>query len=579
MVELGSVTAALGAQRLTERSEFSLLVSLSVSRVLVSLTSSPRAGRIRFVPTERDAITPCEIMRDRARRACAAPRARARDTHTRDTIARHRSAHTVQLAMPGALPRRQAAVWSCVRKGQYTSHELMKLLPPGPPPPKGKSLRQPDWSRLIHFMMLPAVQTVQAGLEANGFATTLGGGPLELLHSAVLRELGVGDVFVWVGVGNLEWTFAANDTRMVVRDVMRNLTAKGVLTVFYSTESFLSMPCSEKRALPVREIWEYTRSNVLCCPDDPSTVRVRFVPPGYVARSTLAGATRATGSAPVRRVADRPDAPPRLLFFGSVVQWYWLRKRCMVRIAQDIVNGWATGNERSARAAAALNRQCLVTACDQCNASLCPIVIKHSMSEDSHWDATIGKHLFHLNVHKACEFGLTLSDPSAALNVSCESFRIATLLSAGADVYSERCHPTDEQEYEGLVRFLPIEKLSASVLDAWRSDPLGELAGARARERVKLFARRFAPAALFERAGLPAALAAHREGGIGTWPAVRSDNESLRQLFPSVPQFCCLTVDECRAAGQRTSMRAARQRRPRRPRVAPVPSAGIRPAR
>ena len=124
-------------------------------------------------------------------------------------------------------------------------------------------------------MMQPAVQTIRAGLEANNFMTILGNGPIELLHSNVLSTYGPGDVFVWAGVSNLEWTFAKDDPRMFVRDAMRNLTAKGVLTVFYSTESYLHMSCDEKRALPVREIWEYTRTNVLCCPDDPKAARVR----------------------------------------------------------------------------------------------------------------------------------------------------------------------------------------------------------------------------------------------------------------------------------------------------------------
>ena len=424
--------------------------------------------------------------------------------------------------------------------------------------PAGRLPRQPDWSRLVYFMMQPAVQTLQAGLEANHFSTTVGGGPFDLLSSGLLHGgLTAGDVFVWVGVSNLEWRWSLNSTQMVVRDAMRNLTAKGVLTIFYSTESFRSMTCEEKRRLPVREIWEYTRSNVLCCPDDPaSQIRVRYVPPGYVPRAVVAGGARSNsvGQA-VRSILDRPDAPPRFVFFGSLAPWYWLRNRCMVHITHKLTDGWRELDDSTARAAASLNRQCLNTACSLCNVSACPVVIKHSMSEDHHWDNVVGRHRYFLNVHKACEWGLTMSDPVAALNVSCESFRLAALLSAGADVFSERCHPSDEQEYDGLVRFLPIESIASSVLAAHQADPRGELAATRASERLKLFAQRFAPAAIFERAGLPATLMAHRE----------LRNEAWSGTSPHVPEFCCQTNEECRISNTRTH----KPKRSRRPKPAP----------
>ena len=456
-------------------------------------------------------------------------------------------------------PTARAVVWNSMSADKFPLEQLESLNLPMP-------FRPPAWSKLIWFMMQPAVQTLRAGFEAARFATKVGSGPLELLQSGLMQTLGPGDVFVWVGVGNLEWNFGGNNTRMVARDAMRNLTLRGVLTVFYSTESFRHHTCAAKRQLPVREIWEYTKSNVLCCPDDPGTVRVRHVPPGYVPRLRLAGSRRPAKAAGT-------GAVPKLVFFGSASSSYWMRHQCLIHVTRSLVAKWAETDAASASAAASLSTQCVDSVCQRCNASrYCPVVVKHGAKgagEDREWDAIVSEHTLFLNVHKVCDWALPLGgrEPIRASNASCESFRLAALLSAGADVFSEHCHPADEQDYEGLVRFLPMETLSSAVVKAWREGAGG---ASSAERRARLFAERFAPAAIFERAGLPAVLAAHRESRSSGWSGssgsprfefghslewMWSNKEPIRSVFPKVPPFCCLNEAECKIVHGLTDMR------------------------
>jgi len=390
------------------------------------------------------------------------------------------------------------------------------------------------------------------GLEANGFATTVGKGPLELFQSGLLDTLGAGDVFVWVGVANFEWKWSSTDKHFWPQDALRNLTAKGVLTVFYSTESYISMPCTEKRMLPVREIWEYTQSNVLCCPDDPSAARVRYVPPGYVPRPVLAGSSSTVATS---------TKPPRLVFFGSASGWYWLRNKCLSRVTSGLAASWAAEDAPSLRAAQALSHRCLTSGCQSCNSSHCPVITQHGIGNDQAWDRVVATQRYHLNVHKACEWGLAESEPTVS-NSSCESFRLAALLSAGAEVFSERCHAADEKEYEGFVRFLPIPEMAAAVMGSWRAAQPSGPGVPSSRERADQFARRFAPAAIFERAGLPAVLAAHREARVSSWTSplltrftrsVTESAEPLRKFFPGLPAFCCMDHTECAKANKRTN--------------------------
>ena len=440
---------------------------------------------------------------------------------------------------------RRAAVWNCVQR---------RAPPPGNlslPQVFDPQLAHPGSSGLIWYMMQPAVSTLQGGLEANGFSTTVGDGLVDLLRSDLLATLGPGDVFVWVGVANMQWRLVAGGPTVVV-DILRNLTARGVLTVFYSTETFNAHTCAAKRALPVREIWEYTRTNTLCCPDDPEAgLRVRYVPPGSMTRATLAGSE-------LRERRTKSVQSPKLAFMGSAAPWYWMRRTCLRHVARGLIDEWTA---REPRISGKFNPQCAESACDRCNTT-CPLAIKHSADKDEAWDTIVGSHRFFLNMHKVCDWAMDGAEPIHHSNASCESFRLAALLSAGAEVFSEHCHPADEREYDGLVRFLPMQNLSAEVIAAWYTPERSTAA-----ERAARFAERFGARAIFERAGLTEALAAHRRAPFSSHPGRNLRGQSLVELAGrgpgtvaapadvrsaaslrqrlTIPPFCCVTEAQC----------------------------------
>ena len=176
----------------------------------------------------------------------------------------------------------------------------------------------------------------------------------------------------------------------------------------------------------------------------------------------------------------------------------------------------------------------------------------------------MARHSTYLNLHKACGWAASVGhehEPSDGPTAGCESFRLAELLASGANVFSEHCYPADEKEYEGLVQFLPIEAIAPAVFATWQQDPAAERA--RAIERRRLFAKRFAPAAIFERAGLATALASHRRLQlVWTLPGIHNlyvnRTERPRPAHERVPAFCCFNNSECRtkkeAAGRKVQV-------------------------
>ena len=173
----------------------------------------------------------------------------------------------------------------------------------------------------------------------------------------------------------------------------------------------------------------------------------------------------------------------------------------------------------------------------------------------------MARHSTYLNLHKACGWAASVGhehEPSEGPTAGCESFRLSELLASGANVFSEHCYPADEKEYEGLVQFLPIEAIAPAVFATWQQDPAAERA--RAIERRRLFAKRFDPAAIFERAGLANALASHRRLQLAwNFPDIHNlymnRTERPRPAHERVPAFCCFNDSECRtkkeAAGRK----------------------------
>lgn len=386
------------------------------------------------------------------------------------------------------------------------------------------------WSggdKRVAFMMQPALQTIAAGFAAEGFVVTSGTGTrlqqerLGLRNQTrslaqegappLLSDLRARDAFVWIGV----WGF--NDR--FIRSVMAKLRHRGVFTAYYATESHESWDtnCSLLRRLPVHEIWQYTMANTLRCPAARVGKPVRFLPPGVY---QLAGTSvqdegkslsRSDWAAQDAKNASAGAPPPmmkQIFFMGTNSRFSKPRERCLTMLQRELANASTPPLKLRTRYVGSGGR--VKYACFQFDCSpggscerACPVRTFGEVATDSSLANVLNRseslQTVHLNVHKGCDATARKSD------AACETFRFAVLLSAGLDVVSEHCHPADERLYEGLVRFeAPVDFLAAIThsgkLDMRRQEK--ELSQAKIAKRKALFASRFEPSSLFERAGL-----------------------------------------------------------------------------
>ena len=325
----------------------------------------------------------------------------------------------------------------------------------------------------LKFYYRPAMQTIVRGLQSANVTSQLG---YDVRHAAKLApELTHRDIFIWIGAAGLD----------ELNSTLYSMTQRGVYTIFYSTEADFGHVCADKMTLHVREVWEYTQSNVECCVGRAGSKVWRYVPPGYIPRPLAADA----------------GSSSRLTFIGSTVIWYDKRRACLREVARGLMTGF---NNSGTPIAHSNFTRCSKSFCAQC-AEFCPFHLKSSIGDDKGWDKEMQVSSSFLNVHKACNSSATSS------NAACESFRLAPLLSAGAMVFSEHCHESDEREYAGLVHFGQVKTLGGAAVAAWRGQTAADRMGPR--ERAAAFAERFAPAAIFERAGVTAMLAARTRRG------------------------------------------------------------------
>lgn len=338
----------------------------------------------------------------------------------------------------------------------------------------------------MSFMVQLAVRTLAAGLRASGFVVTLGSGARRLhatSSSGALADLRDSrDLFVWVGI---------YDHILGIRDA-KSLRARGVLTAFYSTESheIWDKNCTVITALPVTEIWQYTHSNVARCPAQRVGKPVRYVPPGYLPRERMAAADDP-------RRSTLPQMQLRVLFLGGNRPAYDKRRRCLNMVSQGLLE---SATARAQKASHRCTAETHVSVSGRYTA--CPLQFASDAYDDAAWDRYVAFAPYFLNVHKACN--ATASTSTAA----CESFRLSLLLAAGGIVFSEHCHPDDEAMYDGLVTFGDIGSLSSTILAVHATDAAaGDHGAARRATRRAAFEARFAPAVLFERAGLTALFA------------------------------------------------------------------------
>ena len=261
--------------------------------------------------------------------------------------------------------------------------------------------------------------------------------------------LGSGDVFIWIGpVGS---------------DVppWRELRRRGVRTIYFQTEP--SDACQFARS-DAQEIWEFSWHNFDACARRlPVGLTMRYVPLGYHAP-------------PVRELAATLRTPQfsgrrgtELLFFGYPF-YKSGRGSCYARLARTL--------------GPRLNATWLMWSAEDFEA----------------WWSEHGQWAVHLNLHKTCE---NAHNPVV--------FRTALLLSRGATVISERSYWRDEKEYEGLVHFGRVDDLPAMLdRNVVRSAVSAATLSARPLQTssrvAKMYAERFAPRRIFQRAAIYDAL-------------------------------------------------------------------------
>jgi len=219
-----------------------------------------------------------------------------------------------------------------------------------------------------------------------------------------------------------------------------------------------------------------------------------------------------------------------MVFIGSMNVWYDKRRSCVREVARGLMLAHTNGTEPAANVTMCSKYFCQH---EQCAAS-CRLQLRGHLLSDQGWTQELSSASTFLNVHKACYTNRSQSD------AACESFRLAPLLSAGAMVFSEHCHRSDEREYTGLVHFAPVVQLGAAAVASWRQEAIdGIILGPR--KRAAAFAERFAPAVIFERAGITAMLAAHRAGDQRNWNGFRgTSHDTNRSVGPTLrrPAYC-----------------------------------------
>jgi hypothetical protein len=338
-----------------------------------------------------------------------------------------------------------------------------------------------DPTQLI-YMYRPLVSTLIAGFAAatppwpvfHGFCGVNTWGRVVGGHRAfrgLLNAVRPGDIFVWVSES--------------LRDApLRNLSANGARIVHYQTEnvgSRFNMECNLTHGFTksrngsqseigllrlVDEVWSYDWRNVESCLA--GGVAARYVPPGAV--SELLPSANLS-------MADE------LLFLGKVDRGK-PREFC-VRLISD--NFARLARKRGA------NRSRITTI--------------HSAFSDTA-QATIFKRasaFLQLTQEKVCIGAGTPAKwlkrvPRDLPATGLDTFRVVHLLRHRAFVIGHRTNPRDEQEFAGIMSFVRVDDIAAEFV-RFRAMSLEERARI-VEERCSSFRQRFAPHAIFERAGV-----------------------------------------------------------------------------
>jgi len=221
-----------------------------------------------------------------------------------------------------------------------------------------------------------------------------------------------------------------------------------VYVVFYQTEVWGSPTCAFSSPGPVDEVWDFSWHNIESCQASPNfshAATLRYVPLGALSYGP--------------RVAHSDPAGP-LCFLGAFKN-YKRRKACLAAVSSELGSAFEKHDD---------------------------------VWKDSAYEALLKRHDIFLNIHNYCMDG---HNPV--------TFRVARLLNARGIVISERCHPKDEIEFDGIVTFVNTTvswpAALAAAYNRTAAMPAHERTSLAAR-RHRLWTKRFAPATIFERAGL-----------------------------------------------------------------------------
>jgi hypothetical protein len=298
---------------------------------------------------------------------------------------------------------------------------------------------------LSQFMYMPIIETLNQGFRSMGATSvvqTSGAGPAR--RASMLRR---GDVLVWVGAG-----------RGAKELPLDSLGARGIRRILYSTEP-MAASCTNGNMEGWDEFWHYTLHNANLCWRDPGARRRhRYVPPGALDQELMKDAAPLGEGNAIARVNQR-----KAVFLGIIPRNSTpkmpgqARRRCYNTLSREL--GARLTHRENVYSLPAM-RQLLRT------------------------------HRVFVNLHKDC----------GEADRPAEAVRFSALLSAGRRIISERANPADEKQFSGLVTFVELSQMGKAVASALAEDALeGEAA---AKLRAAEYRQRFAPAAIFERAGL-----------------------------------------------------------------------------
>jgi hypothetical protein len=292
--------------------------------------------------------------------------------------------------------------------------------------------------KFLPYLYSPVTSTLRAGFQNLSVEVTVGSGTRGAEAADFrgnLSNLVAGDVYIWVGMGR------AIEMR---ESPWRDLQRRGVLTVLYQTEPVdgcKAFRAGGKREVAVDEIWDFSLHNLLGCIGRPDRPLARHVPIAHV------------HGAPVVDEASSSTSPRPMVFFGDAAN-HPQRGRCYLELKAML------GDK---------------------------LVKTYRAFTDDSFGAVVKNFDIFVNLHKEC-----------GVRHNPVTWRSPKLLNSRKMVISERAHPLDELEYDGMLLWADNMSDVARLYRQFAAGGWRKFAE-RAHERFK---RRFDAAAIFERAGI-----------------------------------------------------------------------------